>query len=121
MPLIGVAHGDPIVGERLELLDQPMVQLLGPLAGQEADDCRSTRGELRAVSPAAVGRIGKSDLFWIPAVPAVFCQEMRAGDELSPAQAPRQPADHEGTHSLAATGTSVRGTASEGGVPVLAA
>ena len=38
MPFIGVADGDPIIGEGPELLDQPIVELLCPLSGEERHD-----------------------------------------------------------------------------------
>ena len=38
VPLVGESHRDPVVVERPQLLDQPVVQLLGPLPGQERDD-----------------------------------------------------------------------------------
>ena len=38
VPLVGEAHGDAVVGEGPELLDQPVVELALPLAGQEGDD-----------------------------------------------------------------------------------
>src|SRR5262249_51875349 len=35
VPLVGEPHGDPVLAEGPELLDQPIVQLLRPLARQE--------------------------------------------------------------------------------------
>ena len=54
MPLIGVAHGNTIVGEGPQLLDQPVLKLLVPLAGQELPGFLAAMGELGAVAPLGV-------------------------------------------------------------------
>ena len=41
VPLVGEAHRDAVAAERPQLLDQPVVELLRPLAGQERDDLGS--------------------------------------------------------------------------------
>jgi hypothetical protein len=52
VPLVSEAYRDAIPGERLEFLDQPIVQLLGPLAREEDNGFVSSVDELRAVSPS---------------------------------------------------------------------
>ena len=56
VPLIGEAHGDAVVAERPELLDQAVVELAVPFARQKRLDGRAALQELRAVAPAAVRR-----------------------------------------------------------------
>jgi hypothetical protein len=38
MPLIGKTHRDPVLTEAPQLLDESIVQLALPLAGEEGDD-----------------------------------------------------------------------------------
>src|SRR5215831_18967399 len=59
MPLVGEAHRDPIATKRPKLLDETIVQLLIPLAGEELDNGIAPGKKLRAVSPNAVRRIGE--------------------------------------------------------------
>src|SRR5687768_1712152 len=58
VPLVGKPHGDAVVAERPDLLDQAVVQFLAPLAGQKGFDRLPALQEFRAVSPLAIGRIG---------------------------------------------------------------
>src|SRR5215469_546630 len=51
VPLIGEADRDAIAFERPQLLDQAVVELLRPLAGEERDDLRAPARKLRTVSP----------------------------------------------------------------------
>jgi hypothetical protein len=51
-PLVGEEYGDPVPGKRSHFLDQPVVQLLGPLAREESNDFVSSVDELRSVPPA---------------------------------------------------------------------
>ena len=46
-PLVGEADGDAVVGKRPKLLDQPVVELARPLAGQEVDDLCPSNREIR--------------------------------------------------------------------------
>src|SRR5512144_373448 len=41
VPLVGEAHGDAVVAERPQLLDQPVIELAAPLAGEERLDRRA--------------------------------------------------------------------------------
>src|SRR5215470_641384 len=52
VPLVSEAHRDPVAGKRPQLLDQPVIELAGPLAGQERDDFAPALQELGAVAPA---------------------------------------------------------------------
>ncbi|MNH24001.1 hypothetical protein D3C79_839150 [compost metagenome] len=74
MPLIGVAHCDAVVGEGPEFLDQPVLTLLGPLTGEEGLGFSAVVGELGAVAPFGVQRIGEGNFFRVAAVPAIFGQ-----------------------------------------------
>ena len=61
VPFIGEAHGDAVVAERPDFLDQAVVELAAPFARQECFDRLAALEELRAVAPAAVGRVGERD------------------------------------------------------------
>src|SRR3954452_3875916 len=74
VPLVGEPGRDAIGVEGPHLLDQPVVQLLGPLASQEFDDGSTALEELRPVSPAAVLGVRQRDLLRITSVPGVFCR-----------------------------------------------
>src|SRR6267378_490024 len=74
VPLIGEADCNPMSAEGPKLLDQPVVQLLVPLARKKRDDLRPPVDELRAVPPAGVRRIGQGDLLRIAGIPSVFGQ-----------------------------------------------
>lgn len=61
MPLVGVTHGDAVIGKRPELFDQTIIQLFFPLAGQETFRFFAVGGELNAVTPLGIQRIGVRD------------------------------------------------------------
>src|SRR4029077_3390579 len=54
VPLILKAHRDAVAVERPEILDQPIIQFLGPFAGEKGDDRRAALKKFRAVTPAAI-------------------------------------------------------------------
>src|ERR1700720_4700554 len=72
MPLIGEAHGDAVVAEGPDFLDQAIVEFTVPFAGQKRLDCLSALQKFRAVSPATVGRVGKGDASGIAGIPCVL-------------------------------------------------
>src|SRR5579864_4958288 len=72
MPFVGEADRDSVPAERPDLFDQAVVKLAVPFARQKCLDFRATPEKLRAIAPAAVGRIGKRDPSGIPRVPCVF-------------------------------------------------
>ena len=72
MPLVGEAHRDAVIGEGSELLDEAVVELLGPFACQERDDLIAAPQELRPVSPITIRRVGERDTLGITGVPAVL-------------------------------------------------
>jgi hypothetical protein len=74
VPLIGVTDGDAVIGERPQLFDQAVVELLVPLAGQEGFGLFTVLGEISAVAPLSVERVGEGNLFSVTAVPAIFGQ-----------------------------------------------
>src|SRR5262249_47806980 len=59
VPFIGKAHGDPVVAECPYFLNQPIIELAIPFAGEECPDFLAPMNEFRAVSPNAVGGIGE--------------------------------------------------------------
>ena len=69
MPLIGEANGDAVVAERPHFLDQAVVELAVPFAGEEFDDGLAALKELGAVAPAAVLAIGERDAGRVARVP----------------------------------------------------
>ena len=52
VPLVSKANCDPVPSEGPEFLDQPVVQLLGPLSSEESDDFASSVDELGPVPPS---------------------------------------------------------------------
>src|SRR4029453_2392031 len=72
MPLIGEAHGDAVVTESPQLLDQAIVELAVPLAREEGHDLGATAQELGAVSPYAVLRVGECDSLRLACVPGIL-------------------------------------------------
>src|SRR5215471_21518109 len=61
VPLIGKTHRNPVVPGGPELLDEPIVQLALPLAGEEGDDRLTAPHEFGAVPPVAIDSVGKRD------------------------------------------------------------
>jgi hypothetical protein len=54
MPLVGKTHGNAVAGKGPQLLDKPVIQLLGPLAGEEAMHLVAPARELAAVTPHGI-------------------------------------------------------------------
>src|SRR5258705_2735198 len=71
-PLVGEPDRDPVLVKRPQLLDEPVLQLAGPLPGEELDDRVPAGEELGAVAPDAVHRVAGRDLRGIAAVPRVL-------------------------------------------------
>jgi hypothetical protein len=61
VPFIGEAHGYAVRMEGPHFLDQPVIELAVPLARQERFDGLAPLEEFRAVTPAAVDRVGERD------------------------------------------------------------
>ncbi len=74
MPLVSESHGDPVPPKSPKLLDEPVIQLPPPFAGQKFDDGWPPLDKFGAVSPPTINRIGQSDLFRVATVPAIFRQ-----------------------------------------------
>src|SRR5690606_22299119 len=55
-----------------QFLDQTVVELATPFAGEERHDLLATDRELRAIAPCAVHGIGQRDALGIAAVPGVL-------------------------------------------------
>src|SRR5262249_7424325 len=72
VPLVSEAHRDAVVAKGPELLDQPVVELAVPLPPEERLDRLASLQELRAIAPAAVGRVGEGDARGIARVPGVL-------------------------------------------------
>ena len=79
MPFVGEAHGDAVVAKGPDFLDEAVVELAVPLARQECLDRLAALQKLRAVAPAAVGRIGERDASGIARIPGVFGQARLLG------------------------------------------
>ena len=52
MPLVREAYRDPVLAERPEFFDEPVVQFFGPLASEECNDVVSSVDKLRSVPPS---------------------------------------------------------------------
>jgi hypothetical protein len=72
VPFIGEAHGDAVVAEGPDFLDQAVVELAVPLTRQERLNGLATLKELGAVPPAAVGRVRERNASRIARVPRVL-------------------------------------------------
>src|SRR5579864_8166743 len=71
-PFIGEANRDAVLMKGPEFLDEPIVELAVPFAGQKRLDRRAPLKELSPVSPPAVFGIGERDARRIARVPAVL-------------------------------------------------
>src|SRR6516164_3486947 len=74
VPFVREANRDPIRLERPALLDEPVVDLPGPFAGEESDNRFAALREFRTVSPSRVERVGKRDPNGVARIPGVFRQ-----------------------------------------------
>jgi hypothetical protein len=58
--------------ESPKLLDQPVIELFGPLAPQKLNDRVAPGKELGAIRPAALFRVGKRDSLGLTSIPRIF-------------------------------------------------
>src|SRR5262245_5526031 len=72
VPFILKAHGNAVVVKSPEILDQAIVELLCPFAGEKCLDRLTAMKEFRAVAPAAVFGIGQCYALGIARIPGVF-------------------------------------------------
>src|SRR5215470_11483881 len=72
VPFIGKAHGDPVVAEGPYFLNQPIIELAIPFAGEECLNFLAPMNEFRAVSPNAVGGIGECHASGVAGIPGVL-------------------------------------------------
>src|SRR3954463_1400618 len=68
-PLVGKAHGQSVLVAGPQLLDETVIQLLVPLAGEELDDLWPPLRELGPIAPAAVDRVSHCHPLRVAAVP----------------------------------------------------
>src|ERR1700744_6426255 len=59
VPLIRKTNGDAVLGEGPQLLDDPVIQLLLPLAREEGDNFRPPIHKLRSIAPARIDGIAE--------------------------------------------------------------
>ena len=71
-PFVLKTHSDAVAVERPEVLDQTVVELLGPFAREEGDDGRAALKKFRAIAPAAVLGIGERDPLGVARIPGVL-------------------------------------------------
>src|SRR3954465_10669513 len=72
VPFILEAHGNAVLVERPEVLDQAIVMLLRPFAGEEFDDRLAPLEEFSAVTPTAVLGIGQRHPHRVARIPGTF-------------------------------------------------
>src|SRR6266576_3168181 len=72
MPFIGKAHGDAVLAESPDFFDQAVIELALPFARQKRLDGGAALQKLRAITPAAVGRVRQRDAGRIACIPGVF-------------------------------------------------
>src|SRR6202021_2915188 len=63
---------DAVVMERPEILDQAILVLPAPFAGQKRHDRDAAFKKFRTVTPTAVFRVGQRDALGIARVPGIF-------------------------------------------------
>src|SRR5260370_25962783 len=73
-PLVLISHGDSVVGEGPQVLDEPVIELPFPLAGKESADRSAAGYEFTAVAPDRVLSVGQGHAVLVAGVPAVPCQ-----------------------------------------------
>src|ERR1700722_9152512 len=71
-PFIGETNGDAVLMKGPEFLDQPIVELTVPFAGQKRLDRRAALKELSPVSPPAVFRIGEREARRDAGIPGIL-------------------------------------------------
>src|SRR6185436_5212957 len=69
MPLIGETYRDAVSVAGPELLDEPVIELPGPLPSEELLDRVAPGKEFGAIAPHAVARVCERHALWIPGVP----------------------------------------------------
>src|SRR5438552_2730195 len=74
VPLIGETHGNAVVAEGPDFLDQAVVKFALPLASQKFLDRLAALQKFRAVAPSAVARIGERDALRVACVPRILGQ-----------------------------------------------
>lgn len=74
MPLISKTHRHPVLTEAPQLLDESIVQLVLPFAGEEGDDRLAALDEFGTIAPIAIDGVGDRDLLGIAAVPSILCK-----------------------------------------------
>src|SRR4029077_14604441 len=70
--LVSEMNRDAVLGKRPHFLDEPVVQLLGPLTREERNDFVSSANELRSVPPAGIDRVRQSYFCRIASIPSIF-------------------------------------------------
>ncbi|KTC63755.1 hypothetical protein AO262_27260 [Pseudomonas fluorescens ABAC62] len=74
MPFVGITHGNAVVGEGPEFLDQAVIQFPGPFTGKKTFGFFAVMDELGAVTPLGVQGVGQGHPLWVAGIPAVFGQ-----------------------------------------------
>jgi hypothetical protein len=72
VPLILEAYRDVVAVERPEILDQAVILLRRPFAGEEGHDRGTAFEKFRTVAPAAVLGIGERHALGLARIPRVF-------------------------------------------------
>jgi hypothetical protein len=95
--LVDEADRDPVLAEGPELLDEPVVDLPGPLATEEGDDLLAALEELGAVPPPAVRGVGAGDSLRVAGVLGVLGGADLRGRGLEAERRDRGTGRHRGT------------------------
>ena len=72
VPLVLEPHGDPVVGEGPQGLDQPVIEFALPLAGQELADLVAADHELAPVPPHRILGVSEGHTVRVAGVPGVL-------------------------------------------------
>jgi hypothetical protein len=89
VPFISGAYRDALPVERPQFLDEPVVQLLGPLAREKSNDFVSSVDKLRAVPSSRIDRVCQSYFFRVPSVPPILGEAHLLNRTLAGAQRQR--------------------------------
>src|SRR5262249_27100357 len=72
MPFVGKAHRNAVAVKGPQLLDEPIVEFLIPLASEELDNRFPTGKELRPIPPLAARRVCQRNSLWNPGIPGIL-------------------------------------------------
>jgi len=98
--LICEAHGDAVFRVRPVLLDEPVVEFLGPLALKERLHRGAAGEDFVAISPVGVLCVGERNTRWVTVVPSIFRRANLLDGRLQRKRRQWRTTRHNSFHSL---------------------